>query len=95
MRSQFQEATHEDYLAELDDPDDGLTNVHPSIIYQHIVDQYAKIDLLMANNNQKQFNTPMDPSKPLAVHTKSRNTVKHLLPMLAIQSAWQTWCKKG
>ena len=36
--NQFQEAIHGDYLAELNNPDVGLTNVHPSIIYQHIID---------------------------------------------------------
>ena len=72
LQNQFQEAIHENYLAKLDDPDVGLTNVHPSVIYQHIVDRYAKIDLRMADNNQKQFNTPMDPSKPLAVYTKKQ-----------------------
>ena len=61
LRNPFQEAIHEDYLAELDDLDMGLTNVHPSIIYQHIVDRYAKIDLKMADDNRKQFNAPMDP----------------------------------
>ena len=54
LGNQFQEAIHEDYLAELDDPDVGLTNVHPSVIYQHIIDGYAKIDLHMADDNQKQ-----------------------------------------
>ena len=83
------------YLAKLDDPDVSLTNVHPSVIYQHIINQYAKIDLRMANSNGKKFNAPMDHSKPLAVYTKNRNAVKHLLPMLAIQSAWRTWCKQG
>ena len=63
----------------------GLTNVHPSIIYQHIIDRYAKIDLRMADDNRKQFNAPMDPSKPLAVFTKNRSTVKHVLQMPAIQ----------
>ena len=70
--NQFQEAIHEDYLAELDNPDVGLTNVHPSIIYQHIIDRYVKIDLCMANDDGKQFNAPMEPSKPLAVYTKKQ-----------------------
>ena len=38
LQNQFQEAIHEDYLAELDNPDISLTNVHPSVIYQHIID---------------------------------------------------------
>ena len=63
---------HEDYLAELDNPDMGLTNVHPSVIYQHIIDRCAKIDLRMADDNHKQFNTTMDSYKPLAVYTKKQ-----------------------
>ena len=59
--NQFQEAINEDYLAELYNPDVGRINVHPSIIYQYIVDRYAKI---------KHFNASMDPSKPLAVYTE-------------------------
>ena len=49
--NQFQEAIYKDYLAELGDSDVGLTNVHPSIIYQHIVDRFANIDLRMAEEN--------------------------------------------
>ena len=62
LQNQFQEGIHEDYLAELDDPDMVLTDEHPSIIYQHIVDRYVKIDLRMADDNRKQFNAPLDPS---------------------------------
>ena len=82
LQNQVQEGIHKDYLAKLDYPDVGLTNVH-------------KIDLKMVEENRKNFNTPMDPSKPLVVYTKNRNTVKHLQQMLAIQSAWQTWCRWG
>ena len=70
--NQFQEAIHKDYVAELNYPDIGLNNVFPSIIYQHIVNRYAKIDLRMAEENQKKFNAPIDPSKPLAVYTKKQ-----------------------
>ena len=70
LQNLFQEVIHEDYLAELDDPDVSLINVHPSIIYQHIIDRYVKIDLRMANNNRKQFN---------ASTQKNRSAVKHLL----------------
>ena len=69
---QFQEAIHEDYLAELDNSDVVLTVVHPSVIYHHIVDRYAKIDLQMEEENRKNFNTTMDPSKPLAVYTQKQ-----------------------
>ena len=68
----FQEAIHEDYLAELDDPDVSLTDVQSSIIHQHIINLYAKIESRMANDNKKQFKAPMDPSKPLAVYTKKQ-----------------------
>ena len=72
LQNQFQNAIHEDYLAKLDDADINLTNVHPSIIYQHIIDQYAKIDFKNAEENQKPFNAPMDLTKPLAVYTKKQ-----------------------
>ena len=61
LQNQFQEAIHKDYLAELDNPNVGLTKVHPSIIYQHIVNWYAKIDLKKAEENRKHFNATMDP----------------------------------
>ena len=68
LYNKFQEANHEDYLTELNDPDIGLLNIQPSIIYQHIVDWYAKIDLKMAQEIQRTFNEPMDPTKPLAMY---------------------------
>ena len=61
LRNQFQEAIHEDHLAELDNPDVGLSNVHPSVIYQQIIDRYVKINLRMADDNHKQFNAPWTP----------------------------------
>ena len=51
--SQFQEAIHENYLAELDNSDIGLTNVQPSIIYQNVINWCEKIDLKMVEENQK------------------------------------------
>ena len=71
LQNQFQEVIGEDYLADFDDPDIGLTNVHPSIIYQHIVDRYAKIDLHMADDNWKQFNAPHGPLQTIGcLHKK-------------------------
>ena len=43
-----------------------------SIIYQHIADQYAKIDFKMAEENRKTFNAPMDLTKLLLVYTKKQ-----------------------
>ena len=72
LQNLCQEAIHKDYLAKLDDLDVGLTNIHPSIIYQHIIDRYEKIDLKMVEENRKIFNAPMDPTKPLSVYTKKQ-----------------------
>ena len=61
---------HKDFLAELDNPDVGLTNVLPSDIYDHIIDRYAKIDLKMVDTDKAKFQEPIDPTEPLAVYTK-------------------------
>ena len=61
---------HKDFLAELDNPDVGLTNVLPSDIYDHIIDTYAKIDLKMVDTDKAKFQEPIDPTEPLAVYTK-------------------------
>ena len=68
LHNQFQKIIHKDYLAILDNPDAGLTNIQPSIIYQHIIDWYAKLDLKMVEKEWKSFNVPMDLTKPLAAY---------------------------
>ena len=72
LHKQFQEAIHEDYFMELDDPNVGLTNELPSVIYQHIIDRYAKIDFKMADVNCTTFNEPMDLKTPIVVYNKKQ-----------------------
>ena len=73
LHKQFQEAIHEDYFVELDDPDVSLTNTLPSMIDQQIINSYAKIDLKMVNENLMIFNEPMDVTKLSAVCTKKQD----------------------
>ena len=93
--NQFQKAIDEDNLAELDNPDVGLTNIHPSIIYQHIMNWNAKIDLKMAEQNQKMFNEFMDPTKPLMVHTKKQERCQAFVADAGNPIIMQTWYKWG
>ena len=44
LQNQFHKAIHEDCLAELDDPNIRLTNVHPSVIYQHTYKWWRRIE---------------------------------------------------
>ena len=70
VQNQIQMANDEDYLVELNNLHVGLIDIQPMDIYNHIINCYAKIDLKMAEDNCKQFNESMDPTKPLAVYTK-------------------------
>ena len=90
LHTQFQAAIHENYLAELNDPDVGLTNVLPSDIHNHMVDWYAKIDLKMAKNNKAKFHEPMNPTKLLVVYTKNKSNAKPLQQRPKAQLPWLT-----
>ena len=74
----FQAAINKHYLAKLDNPHVRLANIKPINIYNHIVNQYATMNLKMAEKNQKVFNEPMDLAKPLTVYNKKQKKCQAL-----------------
>jgi hypothetical protein len=66
-------AAFEAYVyAELGDPDKGLNDVNIRMLYDHVMDRFAKISQLEIDSNLESFNEGIDPSKTLAVYTRKQ-----------------------
>lgn len=70
--NQMQEAFDPFIYAELDDPDEGLTNVDIRAFIAHIIDRFATISQTEIDDNLIKFNTGIDPSCTLAVYTRKQ-----------------------
>ena len=49
-----------------------LANSTTQEIFNYILTQYANITILMHHENKKEFEKPMDPTKPLVLYTKKQ-----------------------
>ena len=64
--------------AELDDPDEGLTNVDIRSLYDHIMDRFATISQEEIDTNLATFHRGMDPSVTLAIYTRKQEQCQEI-----------------